>query len=63
MFLLIDVNKEKGDAQASRDQNVRFIHGDVTLRKTWEQALELAQQKFGRLDTVINNAGESIGIH
>ncbi|KAH8691473.1 hypothetical protein BGW36DRAFT_465213 [Talaromyces proteolyticus] len=54
--LVIDVNKEKGDTQASKDQNVRFIHGDVTLRKTWEQTLELAQQEFGRLDTVVNNA-------
>jgi NAD(P)-dependent dehydrogenase (short-subunit alcohol dehydrogenase family) len=57
---VVDVNNEKGEAQASKDRNVRFLHGNVTLRKTWEQALALAQREFDRLDIVINNAGEQI---
>lgn len=57
---MVDVNKAKGEAQASKNRNVRFVPGDVTLRETWDQALALAQEEFGRVDIVINNAGERV---
>ncbi|OCT50810.1 4-formylbenzenesulfonate dehydrogenase TsaC1/TsaC2 [Cladophialophora carrionii] len=34
-----------------------FVQLNVTKRSDWEQGLELAKQKFGKLDIVVNNAG------
>jgi 3-oxoacyl-[acyl-carrier protein] reductase len=34
-----------------------FLSFDVTKRSSWEEGLELAKQKFGKLDIVVNNAG------
>lgn len=34
-----------------------FVELNVTKRSDWEQGLELAKQKFGHLDIVMNNAG------
>ena len=36
-----------------------FVECNVTKREHWEQALELANSKFGKLDIVVNNAGTS----
>jgi 3-oxoacyl-[acyl-carrier protein] reductase len=56
--LFIDLNKAKGEAKAEGNQNLHFIFGDVTLRETWEKALSIAQKEYGKIDVVINNAGE-----
>jgi 3-oxoacyl-[acyl-carrier protein] reductase len=56
--IFLDINRVKGDAMAKADGNLHFIFGDVTIRETWVQALEFALKKFGRIDVVINNAGE-----
>jgi 3-oxoacyl-[acyl-carrier protein] reductase len=34
-----------------------FVQLNVTKRGDWEQGLELAKEKFGKLDIVVNNAG------
>lgn len=34
-----------------------FVEFNCTSRKDWEAALEVAKQKFGKLDIVVNNAG------
>lgn len=34
-----------------------FVELNVTRRADWERGLELAKQKFGKLDIVVNNAG------
>lgn len=34
-----------------------FIEFNVTQREDWEQGLELATSRFGKLDIVVNNAG------
>jgi 3-oxoacyl-[acyl-carrier protein] reductase len=34
-----------------------FVQLNVTKRIDWEQGLDLAKQKFGKLDVVVNNAG------
>jgi 3-oxoacyl-[acyl-carrier protein] reductase len=34
-----------------------FIIFDVTKRRSWEEGLKLAKEKFGKLDIVVNNAG------
>lgn len=55
--IIIDINKEKGEQKASGSPNIHFLFGDVTQQDTWEQALALARDRFGRLDIVVNNAG------
>jgi 3-oxoacyl-[acyl-carrier protein] reductase len=34
-----------------------FLEFDCTKREAWEKGLELAKEKFGKLDIVCNNAG------
>jgi len=34
-----------------------FINFNVTKRESWEEGLQVAQTKFGKLDIVVNNAG------
>jgi NAD(P)-dependent dehydrogenase (short-subunit alcohol dehydrogenase family) len=34
-----------------------FVEFNVTSRSSWEKGLELAKEKFGGLDVVVNNAG------
>lgn len=55
--ILLDLNREKGEAKANRDTNLQFQYGDVTRRETWETALAVARERYGRVDVVINNAG------
>ncbi|KAH7112300.1 hypothetical protein B0J13DRAFT_575779 [Dactylonectria estremocensis] len=55
--IFIDLNEAKGSAKAATSPNLTFIHGDVTSRAIWEQALSIAEKEYGRLDVVVNNAG------
>jgi NADP-dependent 3-hydroxy acid dehydrogenase YdfG len=57
--ILIDLNKDKGEAKASSNTKLQFLLGDVTNKETWEKALNLAQNDYGRVDVVVNNAGTS----
>jgi 3-oxoacyl-[acyl-carrier protein] reductase len=34
-----------------------FLEFDCTKREAWEKGLQLAKEKFGKLDIVCNNAG------
>ncbi|EAS33627.3 short chain dehydrogenase [Coccidioides immitis RS] len=48
-----DIEAKSGAARGS----AVFVDFNCTSRKAWEDALELAKQKFGKLDIVVNNAG------
>lgn len=37
---------------------MHYLHGNVSLQETWDEALRLAREKFGRVDVVVNNAGK-----
>ena len=37
-----------------------FLKLDVTVEEDWVQAMEVVRQQFGRLDVLVNNAGNSI---
>jgi NAD(P)-dependent dehydrogenase (short-subunit alcohol dehydrogenase family) len=59
--VLVDVNKDRG-AEAAREitesgGRAVFVHGDVSSRGDTENAVERAEQEFGRLDAVVANAG------
>jgi NAD(P)-dependent dehydrogenase (short-subunit alcohol dehydrogenase family) len=33
------------------------VRADVTKKEDWEKLVKFADEKFGRLDVVVNNAG------
>lgn len=41
----------------SQDENVLAVPGDVALRSTAEAVVGAAKERFGRVDTLVNNAG------
>jgi NAD(P)-dependent dehydrogenase (short-subunit alcohol dehydrogenase family) len=53
--LILDITPGRASELASR--GVLFLQGDVSIRGTWERALEIVLKEFGRLDIVVNNAG------
>jgi NAD(P)-dependent dehydrogenase (short-subunit alcohol dehydrogenase family) len=55
--IVIDLNKSGGAAKASVDPNLEYVFGDVSKQETWETALEIIRNKYGRVDVIVNNAG------
>lgn len=53
--LILDI--APGKAPELEARGVRFLKGDVSLRETWERALETCLKEFGGVDIVVNNAG------
>ncbi|KAK5690824.1 hypothetical protein LTR97_011985 [Elasticomyces elasticus] len=54
--ILADFSEEVGQKTAS-ELKAEFIKCDVTSRKDWEAVVKFADEKFGRIDAVVNNAG------
>lgn len=59
--LLGDVLDEQGEAHAARLRSagldVRYQHLDVTSPQDWQDAVGRAEDEWGKLDVLINNAG------
>lgn len=51
------VEKEIVDAKGEGKGSAIFLQFDCTKRADWEKGLQLAKEKFGKLDIVFNNAG------
>ncbi len=59
--LLTDIDEDGGRAVASElGRNAAFLRQDVTSEADWAQAIGTAQERFGGLNVLVNNAG--IGI-
>ena len=59
--LLADILDDLGD-QHARDlqaagHNAHFLHLDVTDPQHWAAAVQAAEERFGHLDVLVNNAG------
>jgi len=54
--VIFDINQEEGEKAASAHK-VKFVHGDVSVKKDWEKALEVTLKEYGKLNIVVNNAG------
>lgn len=50
----------KGESKQQADPNIHFLPGDVTRPDIWQKALALTQMTYGRVDVVVNNAGENL---
>ncbi len=59
--LLGDVLDQEGEATAAeiagRGHVARYVHLDVTSDADWKRAVGEAEEQFGRLDVLVNNAG------
>ncbi len=56
-----DILDDEGRAVAKRltqaGAEVEFVHLDVTRKDQWDGAVELAMNRWGRVDALVNNAG------
>jgi 3alpha(or 20beta)-hydroxysteroid dehydrogenase len=56
-----DILDDEGEATARRLSDdglpVRYLHLDVRLAADWEAAVRLTEERHGRLDVLVNNAG------
>ncbi|KAF7125903.1 hypothetical protein CNMCM5793_002262 [Aspergillus hiratsukae] len=58
--ILTDINVENGQKIAAQNpENLLFHKMDVTSASDWDDVIDLAFAKFGRLDVLVNNAGTS----
>ena len=59
--VLTDLNEEKGAALAKElGENALFVKQDVTNAKDWEVVVEKAEEAFGPVNALVNNAGISV---
>lgn len=54
--VIADFAEEVGQKTAS-ELKCDFVKCNVTSREDWEKLLKFTDEKFGRVDCVINNAG------
>src|SRR3954466_6507990 len=54
-----DVRDDQGQYVAGKlgEQSCRYLHLDVTREDDWAAAVTAAEETFGRLDVLVNNAG------
>ena len=56
--LISDVLDDDGHAVAEKlGESAHFVHLDVADPDQWDQAVDAAVSRFGRLDALVNNAG------
>jgi 3alpha(or 20beta)-hydroxysteroid dehydrogenase len=60
--VISDVLVEQGAALADElGDAVAFTRHDVSSEEEWDAAIQLAKDRFGRLDALVNNAGIAFG--
>lgn len=56
--VITDLNEEKGTALASElGENVLFVKQNVTSAEDWAAVVAKAEEKFGTVNVLVNNAG------
>jgi 3(or 17)beta-hydroxysteroid dehydrogenase len=56
--VITDVNEEVGQRTAAEiGERALFVRQDVRDEDGWKALVEMVEQKFGRLDVLVNNAG------
>jgi len=54
--VIADFSEEVG-SKTAKELGCEFIKANVTKRADWEAVLKLVDEKFGKVDIVVNNAG------
>jgi 3-oxoacyl-[acyl-carrier protein] reductase len=57
--LVVNDLNAAGGARVAAEVRGEFVQADVSRDADWARLVQAAQQKFGRLDVVVNNAGWS----
>jgi len=60
--VIADINEEGAKATADKiaqDENTLVVKMNVASQDDWKQTVEATLGKWGRVDTVVNNAGTS----
>ncbi|WP_201584292.1 glucose 1-dehydrogenase [Psychrobacter jeotgali] len=56
--VLTDINSEKGEALAKElGDNALFVKQDVTSEEDWNKVVKQTENKFNKIDVLVNNAG------
>ena len=55
--VIIDDFVEDAGQATAKELGTDFVKCNVTSRQDWENIVKFADEKFGRIDSVINNAG------
>ncbi|MCR8968479.1 SDR family NAD(P)-dependent oxidoreductase [Facklamia sp. 7083-14-GEN3] len=56
--VITDINEEKGNEVAKElGQNVLFVKQDVTKEEDWKRVIDATMDKWGKIDSLVNNAG------
>ena len=56
-----DINAEVGEKLAAElGENATFVKLDVTSAEDWENAVKIAEEKYGPVNVLVNNAGMGI---
>ncbi len=56
--VLGDIRDDEGKAVADElGEQATYVHLDVRLEEHWADAVRVAQQRYGKLDGLVNNAG------
>ncbi len=62
--VIADIDRENGEALAEKlGDAARFFYLDVTSYESWEDCIRFTIENFGKLTTLINNAGISYRKH
>src|SRR3989441_11495369 len=57
---VLEAEGRAGEAEvAAKGGKAAFVRLDVTRETDWQAAVSLAQQRFGKLNVLVNNAGIS----
>jgi NADP-dependent 3-hydroxy acid dehydrogenase YdfG len=54
--IIVDMNEEVGKNTAD-ELKCDFFKANVTKREDWEHLVKFADEKYGAIDAVVNNAG------
>jgi NAD(P)-dependent dehydrogenase (short-subunit alcohol dehydrogenase family) len=60
-FAVVGLARDMGAAAAAQDDGLAAVSGDVADPATAERAVAVALERFGRVDTLVNNAGIFVG--
>lgn len=52
-----DINEPASSAAVLKNDKARFVSHDVASYADWQRVVAFAEEAFGRLDVLINNAG------
>ncbi len=60
--ILDDLGRQVETDQRAQGHEVTYTHLDVTSEADWQAIVALAEERYGQLDALVNNAGISISV-